>query len=58
MVTAANTETKAPAAMPSAERIQVEAMLSEGGGVSTFTADPPLRFFLEAIARDARFVVH
>jgi uncharacterized membrane protein YkvA (DUF1232 family) len=41
MVTAANTETKAPAAMPSAERIQVEAMLSEGGGVSTFTADPP-----------------
>lgn len=26
---------------PSAERVQVEAMLSEGGGVTTFTADPP-----------------
>jgi uncharacterized membrane protein YkvA (DUF1232 family) len=30
-----------PAAQPSAERIQIEAMLSEGGGVSTFSADPP-----------------
>jgi uncharacterized membrane protein YkvA (DUF1232 family) len=27
---------------PSPERVQVEAMLSEGGGVTTFTADPPL----------------
>jgi uncharacterized membrane protein YkvA (DUF1232 family) len=28
-------------AKPASERLQVEAMISEGGGVSTFTADPP-----------------
>jgi uncharacterized membrane protein YkvA (DUF1232 family) len=42
MNTTPNSEQSNFKVKPSAERAQVEAMLSEGGGVTTFTADPPL----------------